>query len=294
MPGAPASTSPGSLRGVSTDVTRRPTTAVRVGVWTGSEVRDRPDKIVTEEPMEIRLIGPSGTAEPLAVVMRTPGHDFELAVGFAITEGVIETGADIAEVRYCLGPDAQQEYNVVTLATRHPVDLAGHQRSFVSGASCGVCGKQTLEELAVRCDPLGAGPSIPMSVVLELPTTLRTAQSVFDATGGLHAAGLFSAEGVLGVVREDVGRHNAVDKIVGHLALNGGLPAATSGLVVSGRVSFEIVQKAARAGITVLIAVSAPSSLAVATAERFGMTLVAFVRDGQANVYTGAHRIVAR
>lgn len=276
---------------MSTDVTRRPTTPVRVGVWTGTQLRGRPDKIVTEEPMEIRVVGPDGRAEPLAVLMRTPGHDFELAVGFAITEGLIDDGAEVAEVRYCLGPDAEQEYNVVTLATRRTVDLAGRQRSFVSGASCGVCGKQTIDDLAVAIAPLGEGPSVPMSVILALPDALRGAQTIFDTTGGLHGAGLFTPAGALVTAREDVGRHNAVDKLVGDLALGGGLPASDRVLVVSGRVSFEIVQKAARAGITVLVAVSAPSSLAVATADRLGMTLVAFVREDQANVYAGAQRI---
>jgi FdhD protein len=224
--------------------------------------------------------------------MRTPGHDFELAVGFCLTEGVIDSGADLAEVRYCLGPDAEQEYNVVTVATRTPVDLDGRRRNFVSNASCGVCGKATLDQLEVACAPLGAGPTLAMSVLVTLPDTVRESQTVFDATGGLHAAALVSAAGVVDVVREDVGRHNAVDKLVGHGVLGDRLPLADAVLVVSGRASFEIVQKAARAGITTLVAVSAPSSLAVAMAERFGMTLVGFVRDGRANVYTGAHRIL--
>jgi len=278
---------------VRTEVIRKPTTPARVKAWAGGRWRDRPDRLVTEEPMEIRIDSPGHDVRALAVVMRTPGHDFELAVGFCITEGILDSGADLAEVRYCLGPDAEQEYNVVTVATRRPVDLEGRTRDFVSGASCGVCGKATLDQLEVDCAPLGAGPTVPMATVLGLPQRLRAGQAVFDATGGLHGAGLALADGTVELVREDVGRHNAVDKLVGHAALAGTLPLEASVLVVSGRTSFEIVQKAARAGITTIVAVSAPSSLAVATAQRFGMTLVGFVRDGGANVYTGDHRISA-
>jgi len=278
---------------VRTDVIRKPTTPARVKAWAEGRWRDRPDRLVTEEPMEIRVDAPGHDVRALAVVMRTPGHDFELAVGFCITEGILDSGADLAEVRYCLGPDAEQEYNVVTVATRRPVDLEGRTRDFVSGASCGVCGKATLDQLEVDCAPLGTGPTVPMATVLALPDRLRAGQAVFDATGGLHAAGLAHADGTVEQVREDVGRHNAVDKLVGHAALAGTLPLDSAVLVVSGRASFEIVQKAARAGITTIVAVSAPSSLAVATAQRFGMTLVGFVRDGGANVYTGDHRISA-
>jgi formate dehydrogenase family accessory protein FdhD len=274
-------------------VTPRPTTSVRVQAWTDASLRDRPDKIVTEEPMEIRIHAPGEDAKPLAVIMRTPGNDFELAVGFCLTEGIIEGAANLAEVRYCMGPDAEQEYNVVTVATRGAVDLDGRERAFVSGASCGICGKTTLDQLEVMCAPLGVGPRVALTTLVELPDRLRTGQTVFDATGGLHAAGLFSAAGDLQLVREDVGRHNAVDKLIGHAVLAGQLPLGDVVLVVSGRVSFEIVQKAARAGITVLVAVSAPSSLAVATAQRLGMTLVGFVRDGRANVYSGAARVEA-
>jgi FdhD protein len=278
---------------VRNDVIRKPTTPARVKAWVGARWRDRPDRLATEEPMEIRIDAPDRDVRALAVVMRTPGHDFELAVGFCITEGIVDSGADLAEVRYCLGPDAEQEFNVVTVATRRPVDLEGRTRDFVSGASCGVCGKATLDQLEVECAPLGAGPTVPLATVLELPDRLRASQTVFDATGGLHAAGLARADGAVEIVREDIGRHNAVDKLVGHAALGDALPLTSSVLVVSGRASFEIVQKAARAGITTIVAVSAPSSLAVATANRFGMTLVGFVRDGGANVYSGEQRIVA-
>jgi FdhD protein len=276
---------------VRTDVIRKPTTPVRVQAWTGERLRDRPDRLVTEEPMEIRIEAADQEVRPLAVVMRTPGHDFELAVGFCITEGILDDGTDLVEVRYCIGPDREQEYNVVTVATRRPLDLEGRTRAFVSTASCGVCGKATLDQLEVDCAPLGPGPTVAMATLLDLPARLRAGQEVFAATGGLHAAGLARDDGSVELVREDVGRHNAVDKLVGQAALADALPLTASILVVSGRASFEIVQKAARAGITTVVAVSAPSSLAVATAARFGMTLVGFVRDGGANVYTGAHRI---
>ncbi len=275
------------------DVTRRPTTAVRVQVWDGEEVRDRPDRLVTEEPMEIRIDSPGANVAPLAVVMRTPGHDFELAVGFCLTEGIIEGAGGLSEVRYCVGADAEQQYNVVTVAIRVPLDLEGRQRNFVSSASCGVCGKTTLDQLEVMCAPLAVGPRVSLRTIVGLPDRLRLGQTVFDATGGLHAAALCSADGDVQVVREDVGRHNAVDKLIGHAVLAKRLPLDDAVLVVSGRTSFEIIQKAARAGITMVVSVSAPSSLAVATAARLGMTLVGFVRDGRANVYTGAPRIEA-
>jgi FdhD protein len=281
----------GSLRFVSSDAARRPTTPTRVDVWTGREWRSRPDKLATEEPMEIRVDPLGGPAGPLAVVMRTPGHDFELAVGFCVTEGVLDSAADLGTVRYCTAPDVAQEYNVVTVAVRRAVDLEARARAFAAGASCGVCGKTSLDQLAVDCAPIGPGPVVDLATLVGLPDRLRAGQALFDATGALHGAALTDAGGAVLAVREDVGRHNAVDKLVGHAALAGRLPLADSILVVSGRTSFEIVQKAARAGIPIVVAVSGPSSLAVATAERLGMTLVGFVRDGHVNVYTGAARV---
>ena len=275
---------------MTVDAVRRPTAPVRAQVWTGTAWRDRPDRVATEEPLEIRVDGPDGQGA-LAVVMRTPGHDFELAVGFCVTEGVIDGRAQLGDVRYCLGPDATQEYNVVTVGVRVPVDLEARARSFTAAASCGICGKATLDQLAVDCAPIGPGPVVARDVLLGLPGLLRTEQTIFDATGGLHGAALCTAGGTLVAVREDVGRHNAVDKLIGHATLADELPLTERVLVVSGRTSFEIVQKAARARIPVVVAVSAPTSLAVATAERFGMTLVGFVRDGAANVYAGAERI---
>jgi FdhD protein len=278
---------------MTTESTRRAVTPVRVRAIEGGRLIERPDRLVTEEPMEIRVHGAGQDAEPIAVTMRTPGHDFELAVGLCRTEGLLERAADLAEVRYCLAAELgqEQEYNVVTVATRRPVDLDHHQRVVAASSSCGICGKTTLDEVAITCDPVKPGPRVAASALVAMPHTLRKSQKVFEATGGLHAAGLFSPAGELQVLREDIGRHNAVDKLIGHAVLHDLLPLADSVLIVSGRLSFEIVQKAAVAGIPVVGAVSAPSSLAVATAERFEQTLVGFLRDGRGNVYTGPERI---
>jgi FdhD protein len=255
-----------------------------------STARERPDRLVTEEPMEIRVQAPGTAAEPLAVTMRTPGNDFELAVGFCVTEGILRDRENLAEVAYCLDDEGTQEFNVVTLRVRTAVDL-GPKRSFAVNASCGLCGKQTLDDLEVLCPPVADGPQVTRAVLAALPDRLRTAQRLFDETGGLHAAARFTSDGELQVVREDVGRHNALDKLVGHAFLSGELPLATTVLMVSGRMSFEIVQKAAVAGIPVLCAVSAPSSLAVDAAERFGQTVVGFLRDDHFNIYTAPERI---
>jgi FdhD protein len=252
---------------------------------------EKPDKVVTEEPMEIRVHGPRQPPAALAVTMRTPGHDFELAVGFCLTEGVLDRADDLETVAYCLEGLGQQEFNVVTVTLRRPVALAGSERRFVANASCGLCGKTTLDDVEQRCEPVRDGPLVGRSVLVSLPERLRAAQAVFETTGGLHAAGLFTPDGELLVLREDVGRHNALDKLVGHAALERRLPLSTDVLMVSGRASFEIVQKAAVAGIPMVCAVSAPSSLAVDAAHRFGQTLVGFVRDDRANVYSHPERV---
>jgi FdhD protein len=276
---------------MSSGTARRPVTAVRVTAVDGEQVRERPDKLVTEEPMEIRLHGPGQEPEALAVTMRTPGHDFELAVGFCVTEGLLGSFADLDSVAYCLAGEGEQEYNVVTVKARRAVDRRGHQRVTVANASCGLCGKTTLDEIEQHCAPVGRGPTVSRSVLKALPERLRAAQALFAVTGGLHAAAAFDATGALIAVREDVGRHNALDKLVGHALLERQLPLDDTVLMVSGRVSFEIVQKAAMAGIPVICAVSAPSSLDVDAAGRFGQTLVGFVRGESANVYTHPVRI---
>ncbi|MGH9067660.1 MAG: formate dehydrogenase accessory sulfurtransferase FdhD, partial [Acidimicrobiales bacterium] len=274
--------------------TRSPSTAVPViAVSAGGRAHARrPDQVATEEPMEIRAGGPGQEPVPVSVTMRTPGHDFELAAGFLLAEGIATSAADIRAVRYCdLGPDQPQLYNVVTVTLSHPVDPATISRNFAATSSCGVCGTATLDGLQRRCPPVGPGPVVPVATLLGLPDALREGQRLFERTGGLHAAGLFRADGSLVAVREDVGRHNALDKLTGRAALAHDLPLSDHVVALSGRISYELVQKAAAAGVTVVVAVSAPSSLAVATAERLGLTTVGFVRPGRANVYSHPERV---
>jgi FdhD protein len=264
---------------------RRPVLAVR-----GGARRTLRDRLAAEEPMEIRVAGPGGSTDAVAVTMRTPGDDFELASGFLVTEGVVRPGS-VARVAYCDDVEREdQRFNVVTVRTTGPVTL-GADRAHAMTSACGMCGVTSLDAVEVRCDPLPDGPVTAADALLGMPGRLRAAQRVFDATGGLHAAGLFDAEGELLLAREDIGRHNAVDKVIGAAALAGDLPLHGRVLMVSGRAGFEIVQKAAVAGITTLAAISAPSSLAAAAAERLGMTLVGFLRDDGFNVYTRPDRI---
>ena len=271
---------------------RRNVTPVRLTAVRGGVRSERPDTVATEEPLEIRVGGPDHEATQVAVTMRTPGGDFELAVGFLFTEGLI-AASDVRRVAYCDDlDDEEQRFNVVTVTLERPFDAVRVRRNFYATSSCGVCGKAALDDVEVRCEPVAEGTRVPLEVLLELPDTLRKRQSVFERTGGLHAAGLFATDGTLVELREDVGRHNAVDKVIGQRVLAGAVPVRDHVLQVSGRASFEIVQKAAVAGIPVVSAVSAPSSLAVDAADRFGMTLLGFVRDGGCNVYTHAERVV--
>jgi FdhD protein len=254
--------------------------------------RTRPDSIAVEEPLELRVDG-----KPLAITMRTPGHDVELAHGFLHTEGVIGSVDDIRDARYCDSRDdeGRNTYNVldVGLAPGVPSPVAGVERNFYTTSSCGVCGKASLDavRLKTRYSPAEDDVRVPFDVLVGLPDVLRSRQQVFDRTGGLHAAGLFSSAGELVVVREDVGRHNAVDKVIGWALLGGLIPARGHVLIVSGRTSFELAQKAVMAGIPVLGAVSAPSSLAVDLAAESGLTLAGFIRNGSMNVYTHPNRI---
>ncbi|TCN41081.1 FdhD protein [Kribbella orskensis] len=254
--------------------------------------RMRPDSIAVEEPLELRVDG-----RPLAVTMRTPGHDVELAHGFLHTEGVIGSPDDIRDARYCDSRDdeGQNTYNVLDLGLSPgvPSPTVGVERNFYTTSSCGVCGKASLDAVRVktRFSPADDSVRVPLEVLAGLPDALRERQQVFDRTGGLHAAGLFTAAGELLVVREDVGRHNAVDKVVGWALLDGRIPARGCILVVSGRTSFELAQKAVMAGIPVLGAVSAPSSLAVELADECGLTLAGFIRNGSLNVYAHPDRI---
>lgn len=238
------------------------------------------DDLVVEEPMEIRLDGTS-----LAVVMRTPGDDADLALGFAITEGIVTDPGSITRV-VDLG---EGRWNLET-AEGIAIDPAQFQRNFYSTSSCGVCGKASIDAIRVTGARPPDGPVVDTAAILTLPAALLERQDAFHSTGGLHAAAAFAPDGEIVAVREDIGRHNAVDKLVGHLA-GEAWPLQPLGLVVSGRVSFEITQKAAVAGISLICGVSAASSLAVDLADEFGMTVVGFLRDGGFTIYTGEHRI---
>ncbi len=252
----------------------------------------RPDVLAAEEPLEIRI---SGT--PLAVTMRTPGADWDLVHGFLATEGVIRGSSDIRTLRYCDSVDdsGRNTYNVsdVELAEGVARPDAALTRNFYTTSSCGVCGKASIDAVTIESpyDLRSDSTPVNLDVVLQLPEKLRAAQQVFDKTGGLHAAAIFDAAGKLIVAREDIGRHNAVDKAIGAMVRENRLPLTGTILMVSGRASFELVQKALQAGIPTLAAVSAPSSLAADLADESGMTLIGFVRGSGCNVYTGQSRI---
>jgi FdhD protein len=261
-------------------------------VWTldaDTEVRRR-DSLVTEEPLEIRLAS-GGRTQTVAVTMRTPGNDFELATGFLHAEGLLPSVPH--QVSYCADVERpDQKFNVVTVEVDGP-PLEAPVRSGIVSSACGVCGSTSLDTLRERgLVPVPAGTTVPVDVLYGLPDALRSAQGVFERTGGLHAAGLFTPDGSLVGAREDVGRHNAVDKLVGWGVLGDRLPLSGTVLMVSGRCGYEIVQKAVAAGIPVVASVSAPSSLAVAVAEDFGVTLVGFLRGHRCNVYAGRERLL--
>lgn len=270
---------------------RRNVASAHIVAITAGQTSERTDRLAAEEPMEIRAGGPGQEAKAVAVTMRTPGGDFELAVGFLFTEGLL-VPSDLEKVSYCEDlDDDEQIFNIVTVRLNRAFDHEVLKRNFYANSSCGVCGKASLEDLEVRCEPVAGGPTVSAETILGLPDALRAKQAVFEQTGGLHAAGLFTADGKLVALREDVGRHNAVDKVIGEQVLTSNVPLSESVLQVSGRLSYEIVQKAAMAGIPIVSAVSAPSSLAVDAAERFGMTLIGFVRGDRLNIYTHPERI---
>lgn len=274
-------------------VMRRPVTTLQVTQVRDGVARDVTDGLVTEEPLEIRVAGSGSDPTTLAVTMRTPGHDFELVAGFLLSEGLITGHGDIAAIRYCQrSEDAPQLYNVVTVDLRGSFDLESAKRNVMTTASCGVCGVTSIEQLTTRCDPVQVGTTIGLGAVATLVDQLRPHQKVFARTGGLHAAGLFDTHaGEMRVVREDVGRHNALDKLVGNGLLANRLPFDDCVLLLSGRVGFEMVQKAATAGIPIVAAVSAPSSLAVRTARALGVTLIGFVRGSDCTIYSHAERV---
>jgi FdhD protein len=268
-------------------------TIVKVG---DDGVRQVDDWVVVEEPLEIRVGG-----EALAVIMRTPGHDIELAAGFALTEGIVRSAADLGTIRQCRSgagsedPDSRGPLNVVDirLVPGAAFDPARLRRNLMASAACGLCGKASLEALATQARPVAPGPRVARQVLAVLPERLRAAQDAFGRTGALHASGLFDAQGCLRVCREDVGRHNALDKVIGRCLLDG-LRCDDAILLVSGRTSFEILQKAAVAGIPVVCAISGPTTLAVETARAFNITLINFLRGRSMNIAAGPERVVGR
>ena len=282
-----------------------PSTRVRVREFTSAGVRSHEDRLATEEPLEIRLAWPGRPAHRVAVTMRTPGQDFELATGLLYAEGVLGSAEDLRTVAYCTDRSLSpaQEYNVVTVELAVPPRREPPARyDGLAGATsaCGVCGTQSIDDVLAMAELAGVPtelvpvPVVASDVLLTLPGRLRAEQRVFDSTGGLHAAGLFDAAGATIAVREDIGRHNAVDKVVGSRLLAGALtptPTRTPVLCVSGRIGFEIVQKAVAAGVGVLAAVGAPSSLAVDLATRTGLCVAGFVRDGRFVIYSSPERV---
>ncbi|NDJ22159.1 formate dehydrogenase accessory sulfurtransferase FdhD [Nostoc sp. B(2019)] len=270
-------------------------TKATVWVVENGKMRLRQDHLTTEEPLEIRLVPLQKT---VAVTMRTPGADFELAAGFLYSEGVISCKKDIQRMSYCVDDsvDGEQRYNIVNVELRDGLipDLQPLERHFYTSSACGVCGKASLEALRMRgCPVIPAGLKVMPEIIYSLPDKLRAAQGIFTATGGLHAAATFNAQGQLLNLREDVGRHNALDKLIGLALLSDELPLNNHIVMVSGRSSFEILQKSTTAGVPIVCSVSAPSSLAVSVAREFGITLIGFLRGERFNVYTGWDRINA-
>jgi FdhD protein len=272
-----------------------PSVEARIVTYDGDTAVPRYDRLATEEPLEIRLRA-GGESRTIAITMRTPGNDFELAAGFLHNEGILARHESLLGISFCIDRDvdAEQRYNIVNvdLAARTLPDLQTLDRHFTTTSACGVCGKANLDALEERgLESVASDIAIDAATIVELPDRLRAAQGVFAQTGGLHAAALFDAAGALSIVREDVGRHNALDKLVGSAFLAKRLPLDRSVLLVSGRASYELVQKAVAARIPIVCAVSAPSSLAVDLARRFGVTLVGFLRGSRFNVYAHPDRI---
>jgi FdhD protein len=293
--GAASGSSGSSGAPLDPDLPTRHVTSTKIVAVRGSELEVRDDLVTGEEPLEIQAAGPRQEPVQVAVTMRTPGHEDELALGFLTSEGLLR-GAEVVGVRYGdPGTMAEPDDSVLVRLSRRFDPALAAKRNFVATASCGICGKASIDDVAVRCEPLPKGlPVVARSVILGLPDTLRAAQAAFDRTGGLHAAALFETDGRLVAIREDVGRHNALDKLIGSRVKARELPLWDRILLVSGRVSFEIVQKAAVAGIPIICAVSAPSDLAVRLADRLGVTLVGFLRGDGFNLYTHDGRVDLR
>lgn len=275
-----------------------PTTTAKVWKVQAGRPKQESDRLAAEEPLEIRVeSGDKGhrMTTSLSVTMRTPGNDFELAAGFLFTEGILRRKRDVARIEYCTDAGVPQEYNIVSAVLRPDVEFLADRlsRHFYMTSSCGVCGKTSLEAVRVVAHhPIPPDrPMLSAATISGMPERLRERQALFSETGGLHAAGLFDEAGKLLSLKEDVGRHNAVDKVIGAQFLGNLVPLSDRALAVSGRASFEIMQKAAVAGIPFVVAVGAPSSLAVTLANEFGMTLVGFARGNRFNVYTGKDRV---
>ncbi len=256
-------------------------------------LRSRSDYLVTEEPLELRLTSPLQT---IAVTMRTPGADFDLAAGFLYSEGIISAREDLQTMSYCVDASVEEEqrYNIVNIKLKEELspDLKSLERHFFTTSACGVCGKASITALKIRgCSPISPETKVPAEVIYDLPNKLRSSQGLFTATGGLHAVGLFDWQGELLKLREDVGRHNALDKLIGSAFLARELPLSDRIIMVSGRSSFEILQKCIAARVPIVCAVSAPSSLAVSLAQEFGITLIGFLRGQKFNIYSGKERI---
>ncbi|NJN81374.1 MAG: formate dehydrogenase accessory sulfurtransferase FdhD [Caldilineaceae bacterium] len=266
----------------------------RIAVFADGKRQAKSDYLAGEEPLEIQLRA-GGETQTVAITMRTPGNDYELAAGFLFNEGIVAAKHDVGQMIYCVdGRLDLQEYNLLRVDLNFPrlPDLHHLDRHFFTTSACGVCGRTMLEHLETRrLEPLTSGPAVSVGLLLSLPAKLRQAQQLFASTGGLHAAALFDREGTLLQVREDVGRHNALDKLIGWGMLNGQLPFAGGIVLVSGRASYELLQKCRVAAAPILCAVSAPSTLAVDLAEHFGITLVGFLRESSFNVYSGSERI---
>ena len=278
-------------------MTELPKSKNKAKIWSveSGKIRPRSDYLATEEPLEIRLFA-NGERRTVAVTMRTPGNDFELAAGFLYSEGIINKREDIRRITHCVDReiDLENRYNIVNveLAIEELPNLITLERHFYTTSACGVCGKTSLDALRLRgFSAIQTGQKVTSEILSQLPDKLRPSQGIFAATGGLHAAALFNMEGELLAVREDVGRHNALDKLIGWALLGNYLPLHNYMVLVSGRSSFEILQKCLAAGVPIICAVSAPSSLAVALAEEFGITLVGFLRGEKFNVYAGVERI---
>jgi len=269
-------------------------TKAQVWIVENGKKRLRQDQLTTEEPLEIRLISPLRT---LAITMRTPGADFELAAGFLFSEGVINSKQDIQRMSYCTDEsvDGEQRFNIINVQLKPGLnpDLQPLERHFYINSACGVCGKASIEALRLRgCAKITSDLTVKPEIIYSLSEQLRSHQGIFSATGGLHAAAVFDAEGKMLHLQEDVGRHNALDKLIGKALLSGELPFNDHIVMVSGRSSFEILQKSVVAQVPIVCSVSAPSSLAVSVAEEFGITLIGFLRGERFNIYTGWERLI--